>query len=185
MSIERPAIVNAHGVIQALVDYQAEHDRVVQENRTLRTRIANLEGTSVHPDILKAVFPNAVDATSDAVVHAIERLKSAAVGADLVGAIARMNDVITAQIVAVGATSGIAKAADIRRRQVAKYSPEHDRAHGPWELANAAIALLKGNVSHWPWDADGFYRILAEGDRQRLAHAAALCAAEYDARVDG
>lgn len=139
---------NAQAIIDALVAYQTEHNRVVRENDEVRKVNEHLRQLSLDNTML------------------------------------RLNDVITEQIQAVGATSGIAKAADIRRRQLAKYSLQHDREHSPWEFANAAIALLHNDISHWPWNADGFYRIMAKGDRHRLAHAAALCAAEYDARAD-
>lgn len=178
MSLERPPIVNAHGIVKALVDYQAEHDRVVQENRTLRTRLAKLEETSVHPDIVRAVFPKVAYATTTAVVREIERLKAAAAGTDLSGAIARMNDVITAQIEVLGTNSGIARAADIRRRQVAKYPLEHDREHGSLLLERASAALAMFHAGAWPWGV-GQYTSLTDSP-DRLAHAAALACAAYD-----
>lgn len=99
----------------------------------------------------------------------------------------QMNDVITAQIDAVGNGSTLAKAANIRRLQVAEYGLNHDRDHGWSVLAQAATALQMRRQEDWPWDSvEQWNKLAVLPLHERCAHAAALlCAAGDVAKTEG
>jgi len=99
--------------------------------------------------------------------------------ADALGdAIASINDVVARQITLLQGTGSLARAADIRRRQIAKgYTAEHDQTHGSYRIIQAAVALASGYSTRWPWGEEQYNRLAADPDR--LLHAAAiLCAAQ-------
>lgn len=90
-----------------------------------------------------------------------------------------LNEVISRQILNFGSTTGLARAADIRRRQLSKYSIEHDATeHGAAAFVTAAVALLRGGS--WPFNRATYNEIVQAGDEE--VHAAALLMAAHDVR---
>jgi hypothetical protein len=78
-----------------------------------------------------------------------------------------------------------------RRRQIGKYTEEHDDGHDTSELPNAAACYATGQrlldeagCDVWPWGSDDFADKVARiGERERLVKAAALIVAEIE-RLD-
>jgi hypothetical protein len=98
---------------------------------------------------------------------------------DLSAAIGSIQFVAALQRDLLKETGSLARAATIRRRQVAKgYTPEHDDHHGERELTNAAAALAGYRRDLWPWLPEPFDEL--GGDPDRLLHAAALLCATQD-----
>jgi len=103
----------------------------------------------------------------------------AATADEVSAAIQRINDVVIAQCELLQGTGSLARAADIRRRQVAKgYTVEHDREHGSPGMIRAALALAGGDSRQWPWLPNQYARLKQDPDR--FVHAAALLLAAQD-----
>jgi hypothetical protein len=119
--------------------------------------------------------------------HATASTASAAATHTLDSVIQQMNDVVTLQLqLAIGAGSGAMRAVDIRRRQLAKYTPEHDQEHGMWTLVQFALAVAKGqrvalpNSMNTAQMRDWVGEIVERGNGEQFLHAAALLMAAYD-----
>lgn len=98
---------------------------------------------------------------------------------DLSVAIGSINGVVAKQHALLDDTGSLARAADIRRRQVAKgYDLQHDRRHGSPRLVRAAQALVERDVAMWPWQRDQFAQLTQDPDW--LLHAVALLLAAQD-----
>lgn len=98
---------------------------------------------------------------------------------DLSAAIGTITTVVAAQHDLLDGTGSLGRAADIRRRQIARgYTLEHDREHGRWEILQAARALLTVELKYWPWNPDHFMALAKSEDR--LLHVVALVCAAQD-----
>jgi hypothetical protein len=98
---------------------------------------------------------------------------------ELGNAIRQINDVVHRQFALLDGTGSLTRAADIRRRQVAKgYTPEHDDHEGEVALVNAASALVMHRPGLWPWRPAHFTELYDDPDR--MLHAAALLCAAQD-----
>lgn len=84
-------------------------------------------------------------------------------------------------VMLLGAGSGIKAGAEVRREMAVKYTLEHDAEHGAGAFRQAALALMNGAGSLWPFDIQTYIRLHTKGNEQeRLAHAIALIAVAYD-----
>jgi hypothetical protein len=98
---------------------------------------------------------------------------------DLSVAIGDIRILVARQAQLLDGTGSLARAADIRRRQIAKgYTPEHDDHEGETALVYAADALVGYRKGLWPWRPEHLDELYDDPDR--LLHAAALLCAAQD-----